>query len=139
MKKYLILIVSAVAIFGLSGCGGGGDDHHPIEAQVLYLLDEQGASYAGVPYRCDSMSAWEFTSNAGGFLFYSPESCEFDFTGLRGNLFNDPGVDDIVHIVDDHDYGYGGIPYECSSFGTSTTFGNGSFEYDINDKCVFHL
>ena len=37
------------------------------------------------------------------------------------------------------DNGKGGIPYECSSFGAGSTFGDGSFYYDIDDNCVFYL
>ena len=75
----------------------------------------------------------------GEFSFYSGEDCEFDFIGLEGNYADDPYVDDIVYIVDDLDYGKGGIEYECFSFGVGSTYGDGSFDYNENDQCVFYL
>lgn len=139
MKKYLILVFSMVAVFGLSGCGGSGDDTPSSNLTTLFLVDEQGFSYGGIPYRCDSMRDWSVTAPNGEFSFYPPDNCEFDFLGLDGNLFGDPIVDDIVRIVDYTNDGKGGIPYECSSFGASSTFGDGSFDYDIDDQCVFYL
>ena len=137
MKKYLILVVSVMTIFGLSGCGG--DDHHHSDLTTLFLVDDQGFSYGGIPYRCDSMRDWEITAPNGEFTFLPPDNCQFDFTGLRGDLFGEPLVDDIVRIVDITYEGKGGIPYECASFGISSTYNDGSFNYDINDNCVFYL
>ena len=137
-KKIMALIFSAIAVFGLSACGGGGSDA-PSNLTTLFLVDEAGFSYGGVPYKCDSMSSWSVTAPNGEFSFLPPDNCEFDFLGLDGNLFGDPRVDDIVRIVDFTDDGKGGIPYECASFGASSTFGDGSFEYDIDDQCVFYL
>jgi len=140
MKKYVVLSVAIAAIFGLNGCGGGGSST-PIDngLTTLFLVDEQGFSYGGIPYKCDSMLDWSVTPPNGEFSFYQPESCEFDFLNLNGDYNVNPAVDDIVRIVDDLDRGKGGIPYECTSFGASSTFGDGSFYYDIDDQCVFHL
>ncbi len=140
MKKYMMSLLLVVAIFGLSGCGGGSSVEHRDDGRTtLFLVDEQGYSYGGIPYKCDSMVAWDFTAPNGEFSFYPPERCVFDFTGLDGNLFYDPRVDDIVRIVDITNDGKGGIPYECSSFGVSTTQSDGSFEYDIDDSCLFYF
>ena len=141
MKKLIALIVSLVAVVGLSGCGGGGGSNNNVNdgLTTLFLVDDLGFSYGGIPYRCDSMRDWSVTAPNGEFSFYPPDNCEFDFLGLRGDLFGDPRVDDIVRIVDITNDGKGNIPYECSSFGASTTFGDGSFEYDIDDQCVFYL
>ena len=140
MKKVVVLSVAMAAIFGLSGCGGGGSNA-PIDngLTTLFLVDEQGFSYGGIPYKCDSMLDWSVTPPNGEFSFYQPESCEFDFLGLNGDYNVNPAVDNIVRIVDYTNNGKGGIPYECSSFGASSTFGDGSFYYDIDDQCVFHL
>jgi len=139
MKKYLLLVFSAVVIFGLNGCGSSGDNTPPSNLTTLFLVDDQGFSYGGIPYRCDSMRDWSVTAPNGEFSFYPPDNCEFDFLGLDGDLFGDPMVDDIVRIVDFANDGKGGIPYECSSFGASSTYNDGSFNYDIDDQCVFFL
>ena len=144
MKKLIGFIFAGVAVFALSGCGGGGDDYYyeePINdgLTTLFLVDQDGYSYAGIPYKCDSMADWSKTAYNGEFSFYPGENCEFDFLDLYGNYANDPYVDDIVYIVDDLDYGKGGIPYECASFGVGTTYGDGSFDYDIDGQCVFYL
>ncbi|MEA3434105.1 MAG: hypothetical protein U9R13_05940 [Campylobacterota bacterium] len=142
MKKLMGLVFAVVALFALSGCGGGNDYYEePINdgLTTLFLIDQNGDSYAGIPYKCDSMADWSKTAYNGEFSFYPGENCEFDFLGLYGNYEGDPYVDDIVYIVDDLDYGKGGIPYECASFGVGTTYGDGSFDYDIDDECVFYL
>jgi len=138
MKKITALIVAVVAVFGLSACGGS-DSYYDEDVTTLFLVDEAGFSYGGIPYRCDSMRGWDETRPNGEFTFIEPDSCEFDFTGLEGDYNVNPAVDDIVRITDDLNRGKGGIPYECSSFGASTTFGDGSFYYDIDDRCIFHL
>ncbi len=138
MKKLMGFIFAGVTLFALSGCGGG-DTYYveevvpPDNLTTLFLVDQDGYSYAGIPYICDSMVNWSQTAPNGEFSFYPGENCEFDFDGLYGNYANDPLVDDIVYIVDYLDYGKGGIPYECASFGV------GSFDYDIDDECIFYL
>lgn len=139
MNRYLMLIVSVVAVIGLSGCGGGSDNDYPDELTTLFLVDDRGFSYGGIPYRCDSMNGWSTTAPNGEFSFYPPDNCEFDFLGLNGDLFGDPFVDDIVRIVDFTHDGKGGIPYDCASFGGSSTYNDGSFNYDIDDICTFYL
>ena len=144
MKKSLLLVFSMVAVIGLSGCGGGGgsNDGPSNNLTTLFLVDDRGFSYGGIPYKCDSMYDWDYTRPNGEFSFYPPDNCVFDFFGLDGDYDENPVVDDIVRIVDYSDNGKGGIPYECSSFGagsTSFTFGDGSFYYDIDDNCVFYL
>jgi len=139
MKKYVVLLVAMVVLFGTSGCGSSGDNHNDEEVVTLFLVDERGFSYGGVPYICDSMRDWEVTLPNGEFTFLPPDNCEFDFLGLDGNYFNDPYVDHIIRIVDYRDDGKNGIPYDCYSFGGGTTYGDGRFDYDIDDQCVFYL
>lgn len=146
-KKIISFLVSGVAVLALSGCGGGGEYYYeeviiePVDdgLTTLFLIDQDGFAYAGVPYICDSMVEWSETAPNGEFSFYPGEDCEFDFIGLEGNYADDPYVDDIVYIVDDLDYGKGGIEYECASFGVGSTYGDGSFDYDIDDLCTFYL
>ena len=139
MKKIIAFLIASVAVFALSGCGGGGSSDAPSNATTLFLVDDQGFSYGGIPYKCDSMIDWSVTAPNGEFTFFPPDNCEFDFTGLNGDYNVNPAVDDIVRITDDLNRGKGNIPYECASFGASTTFGDGSFYYDIDDQCVFYL
>jgi hypothetical protein len=83
------------------------------------------------------MYEWSRTAPSGEFSFVEPDTCEFDFTGLDGDFgYTD---DEIVRIVDDRNDGKGGIPYECASFGVSSTYSDGSFEYDEDDVCSFYL
>lgn len=137
--KRVGLMVAVVAVLGLGGCGSSGDDYYENDLVTLFLVDEEGFSYGGIPYLCDSMREWELTLPNGEFTFLPPDNCEFDFLGLDGNYFNDPYADHIIRIVDDLDYGKNGIPYECYSFGAGTTYGDGRFDYDIDDECVFYL
>ena len=143
MKKKIVgLMVAGVAVFALSGCGGGGgDDYYPPvdNTTTLFLIDQDDNSLGGIPYICDSMIDWSTTRSNGEFTFSPPDDCEFDFTGLEGNYNGDPYVDDIVYIVDDLDNPKPNIPYECASFGVSSTYGDGSFDYDIDDRCTFNL
>ena len=149
LKKHIILVVSVFSIFGLSGCGGGGsssNDYIDDGLTTLFLVDENGFSYGGVPYICDSMSTWDVTAPNGEFSFYPQESCEFDFTGLNGTDPTDPFPDNLIYIVDYLDYGKNGIPYECQNFNVgilNTTYydgiSDGSFDYDVDDACVFYL
>lgn len=139
MKKVIFTMVLTLSIFGLNGCGGG-DSYYPDDRlTTLFLVDDHGFSYGGIPYRCDSMNDWARTAPNGEFTFLQPESCEFDFLGLQGDYNIDPSVDNIVRIVDYTNDGKGRIPYECEFFGASTTFGDGSFYYDKDDSCIFYL
>ena len=142
MKKKIIGMLSAgIAVFTLSGCGGGGDDYYdpgPLPV-TLFLLDEQGFSYAGVPYICDGMANWDYTLSNGEFTFYEFESCTFDFLGYAGNYSNDPSVDDIIRITDDLNFGIEGIAYDCDVYGPGSTRIDGDFDYDFDDQCTFHF
>lgn len=148
MHKIIILIASVAVVFGLSGCGSSSIDHrgnYPVDVTnydgnrltTLFLVDERGYAYADIPYKCDSMYAWDRTAPNGEFSFIEPDTCEFDFYGLDG-VYGDRD-DDIVRIVDYRDGGKGGIEYDCSSFGVSSTYSDGSFDYDQDDQCVFYL
>ena len=136
MKKYLSLFIAGIVLFGTSGCGSS-DSSYEDNLVTLFLVDENGFSYGGVPYICDSMRDWELTPPNGEFTFLPPDECVFDFYGL-GGVYGDR-FDDIVRIVDYTNDGKGDIPYECASFGVGSTFFDGSFIYDENDECVFYL
>ncbi len=150
MKKNIVLVSLILAIFGLNGCGGGGGGYNePIVDDVyietpindnlttLFLVDEYGYSDGGIPYICDSMIDWDITQPNGEFSFLQPDNCTFDFLGLDGTYGDD--FDQIIRIVDLSDDGKEAIPYECENFGVGSTYIDGSFDYDIDDQCVFFL
>lgn len=136
-KKIIFTVLATATIFGLSGCGGSSNHHHNDELVTLFLVDDNGYSYGGIPYKCDSMTQWETTLNNGEFTFLPPDNCLFNFDGLDG-VYGD-SFDDVVRIVDYSNDGKGGIPYECALFGASSTYGDGSFDYNVDDACVFYL
>jgi hypothetical protein len=139
MKKLISILFSGIAIVALNGCGGGSSSYND-GLTTLFLVDENGFAYADIPYQCydqDVLTYSGATLNNGEFSFYPGEDCEFDFLGYNG-VYGDV-FDDIIRIVDYTDDGKGGIPYECASFGIGTTYGDGSFDYDIDDQCVFYL
>jgi len=146
MKKITLLFATLIALISLNGCDGsyGYDgygnnyaDANPQNLTTLFLVDGRGMSYANIPYKCDSMNSWSKTANNGEFSFIQPESCEFNFNGLDG-IYGDMD-DDVVRIVDDLNRGKGGIPYDCTNFRGVSTYDDGSFDYDQDDVCVFHL
>ena len=146
MKNNIIIsVISALSIFAFSGCGNNHNDNiiivpPPVDvATTLFLIDQDGFSLGNIPYICDSMANWSATRPNGEFTFIEPDNCIFDFSGLKGNYNNDLVDDDIIYIVDDLDRGKGDIPYRCEFFGASTTYLDGSFDYDENDACTFYL
>jgi len=150
IKKITILISTLVALLVLNGCQNGGyydqRDNNANNLTTLFLVDENGFSYGGIPYKCDSMNSWEKTLPNGEFTFLPPDNCEFDFNGLNGTDETDMYKDELVYIVDDLNNGKNNIEYECSRFNVGNvnrTFydgiSNGSFDYDVDDQCVFYL
>ena len=101
MKKLMSLILAGIAVIALNGCGDG-DDYYPDDLTTLFLVDEGGYSYAGIPYICESMRDWDTTRPNGEFSFYPGEDCEFDFSGLYGTDPNDFTVpyNELIYIVD---------------------------------------
>jgi hypothetical protein len=147
MKKLMGLVLAGVAVFALSGCGGG-DDYYPDDLTTLFLVDQDGYSYASIPYICESMRDWDRTRPNGEFSFYPGEDCEFNFSGLYGTDPNDFTVpyNELIYIVDYVDEGKNNIPYECSSFNVGNInytyydgIYDGSFDYDADDACIFYL
>ena len=141
MKNILLSMVAVFMLFALSACGSSDDyarnNYGADNTTTLYLVDAKDFSYAGIPYICDSMNAWARTSKEGAFVFVEPESCKFDFNGLDG-VYGD-AFDEVVRIVDYTNDGKAGIPYKCESFVASSTYSDGSFDYNENDVCSFYL
>lgn len=143
MKKMLLLITSLTLLITLNNCQTDNYNDRYLsyvdddELTTLFLVDHQGYAYAGIPYLCDSMTDWEITLSNGEFTFLSPEYCEFDFNGFDG-VYGDR-FDDVIRIVDYRDDGKEDINYDCDSFGASSTYVDGSFEYNEDDICTFEL
>ncbi len=144
MKKITLLFATLIAFISLNGCQASYDDgynsYYGDNSQTLttlFLVDARGMSYANIPYKCDSMRSWSTTANNGEFSFIEPDSCQFDFNGLDG-IYGDMH-DDVVRITDDLNRGKGGIPYDCTKFRGVSTYDDGSFDYDQDDVCTFHL
>ena len=146
MNKNIIIasLISASILF--NGCGGSDDNVYvspvvPSPSLVtLFLIDQNGFSLAGVPYKCESMEFPEYTPNNGEFSFYAGENCSFDFLDFNGNYNNDPYAgDDIIYIVSDLNTGAGDIAFDCNSFGSGITYPDGSFDYNRNDSCSFYF
>ena len=146
-KKLMSFVFTGITALVLSGCGGGGDDYYD-DLTTLFLVDEDGYSYGGIPYICDSMNYGSETAPNGEFSFYPPDNCEFDFYGYFGTDPDDFSVpySEFIYIVDYTDEGKNNIPYECSRFNAGNInyteydgIWDGSFEYDADDACVFYL
>ena len=141
MKRIIVFFTTIMAVFVLSGCNLNDDDYYDgydrQNVTTLFLVDDQGFTYRGIPYKCDSMISWSTTKNNGEFTFIQPDTCTFNFNGLNG-VYGD-GADEVVRIVDYTYQGKGDIPYECHDFGVSSTYGDGSFSYNENDECIFRL
>ena len=139
MKRFSILVGLAAAAIIFTGCGGGGGGGGggyvpppPDPAMdVLYLDDINGNGLANVPYDCDSGSGE--TDLDGAFYFYWGEACTFDLYGFDGVVFFS------LHIDDANINGVGGIPFECDSGWNGWTYGDGSFEYEVDDRCIFYF
>ena len=149
MRKTTLFITAIATILALSGCGSIDHrddfrvnydnyvDYNGDNLTTLFLVDEHGYAYAGISYICDSMRTSDRTAPNGEFSFIERDTCEFDFNGLDGDYgYTD---DEVVRIVDYRDHGKGGIDYDCASFGASSTYSDGSFDYHEDDVCAFYL
>ena len=145
MKKKIVgLMVAGVAVFTLSGCGGGGDTviidpgpgPSPSET-YLFFVDNGGYAVSGVHYVCyNSFGDFivdDVTRYDGAFLFEPGENCTFDFIGYDGT----PG--DELYIEDDIQNPKAGIPYTCLGGDFGRTYADGSFDYVIDDSCTFEF
>ena len=149
MKKITLFLVAMAAMLTFNGCNSidhrdgfmpnynNYSTYNGNNLTTLFLSDEQGYAYGGIPYICDSMTTWSTTAPNGEFSFIEPDTCKFNFNGLDG-IYNN-SFDDVVRIVDYRDYGKGSIGYNCAAFGVSSTYSDGSFEYDQDDVCSFYL
>ena len=146
-KKITGLMVAGVAVFALSGCGGGGGDTVYVEPEptdgILFLIDDNsGLGIDGVPYECytsDGTLVYEDWTVDGKFSFDIGERCFFDFDGFEGTIPNDLQP---IYIADDLDGRKHDIPYECDNgldLVKDTTDRDGFFEYPQDAVCKFYF
>ena len=124
MKKKIVgLMVAGVAVFALSGCGGGGGDtvivdNSPVP-ETYFITDDFGDGVSEIIYHCDSGLSG-ITNFEGAFTFdIVGDNCNFDL------LTND--IQAFIHIEYDNDpftdAGIDGIEYECVRDGQITEAG----------------
>lgn len=143
-KKILGLMVSAVAVFALSGCGGssggGGyiDANPPVNLTTLLIVDGSNYGVDGIYYECDSYTG--ITGDgpvAGEFSFIPGDNCDFyleDSVVLGDNLF----LVDVTKLGVDNKYYYcdSGIDGFTGDTGISGEF---VYDYFFDDTCTFEL
>jgi len=145
MKKKLVgLVVAGVAMFALSGCGGGGgsngiDAGPPVSnLTTLLLVDGFNDGVDGIYYECDSYTG--VTGDglvAGEFSFLPGDDCDFyleDSVILGDDLF----ITDVTKLGVNNKY------YFCNAgvgMYTGDTGRDGEFMYDygFDDICTFEL
>ena len=151
-KKILGLVVSAVAVFALSGCGGGGGGDYvvanpPVDNEIsLFLVDDAGIGVQFVPYTCyapDGTIVYDYETDAyGEFTFIPGDRCEFDLFGFSGTVGPSLNPPYPLYIVDDLGAGKDDIPYSCDNsvdLAEGVTDIYGYFDYPEDAYCKFYL
>jgi hypothetical protein len=137
-------LAAAAVIF--AGCGSSHDtvivDPGP-ELISLFLIDDFGIGADHVPYTCvapdGTVSADDFTTLEGEFVFTAGERCTFDLFGFAGTV---PFYDEPLFIVDDIGVGKPDIPYICDNgidITDSRTEYDGYFDYPADAFCKFYF
>jgi len=121
-KKIAGFLVAGIAVFALSGCGGGDDtyiiDESPIP-ETFFITDDFGDGVGGIIYHCDSGLSG-VTNFEGAFTFdLRYDNCNFDMetNNIQQLLYLEYGNDPFV------DEGIDGIEYECVTYGDITEYG----------------
>lgn len=143
-NKIVALMLTAVAVLGLSGCGssGGGydDGYYPPATNLITLriVNQDNIGIDGIRYICDSTAGYTGDGPLSGeFSFRDFDDCDFY---LDDNIV----LGDDLFIVDAVLVGKNDIPYYCDSgidgFTGDTGF-DGEFMYDyyFDDVCTFEF
>jgi len=150
MKKRITgLMVAGMAVFALSGCGGGDDYYYddPVppdpgpELVTLFLVDQNYIGVSYVEYTCidafDQIITDDFTTIDGEFTFAVGDRCEFDLYDFWGDTL------DPLFIADIDGFGKDDIPYNCindfNEYTEGVTDFDGWFEYPEDAYCKFYL
>ncbi len=142
-KKIAGFLVAGIAVFALSGCGGGTDvvyvEPEP-EYFTLFLVDVNGIGVEYIPYTCyapdGSIVTDAVTPLNGEFSFVPGDRCEFDLYGFWGDTL------DPLFIADIDGFGKDDIPYACDNtvdFTSGVTDFDGWFAYPEDAYCKFYL
>jgi len=148
-KKIAGLMVAGVAVFALSGCGGGGGtdvvvvDPGPEYVTLSLMDDTTGLGADFVPYICyapdGTIVTDDFTNEFGDFTFVPGDRCEFDLLHFAGTV---PFDNQPLYIADEFDNGKDDIPYICDNgidITDDITDDFGYFEYPVDAICKFYL
>ncbi len=133
MKKRVLILISAIAVLLLNGCGSG-TDYYDDEIR-FHLVDQDGYGVADIRYTCDGETVYR-TDGSGGFYFYPNDDCSLEL-----DITVDSTEDDLF-IENDAAVGVADIPYECTSGLFGRTDRDGHFEFDNvdgSDICTFQL
>ena len=133
MKKIMSLTVAAVAVLGLSACGGGDTyvDAGPVP-ETYFITDSFGDGVGNIIYHCDSGLSG-ITNFEGAFTFdIVGDNCNFDLVTNH--------IQEFLYIEYDNDpftqAGINGIQYECVTYGNITEYGNTGPDGFITDGAV---
>jgi hypothetical protein len=133
MKKFMFLVVSLVAVFALSGCGGDSDDYNDYDdKRKFHLVDQDGYGISDIKYTCDGDRV-RVTDGSGGFYFYPNDHCTFELD-IALDL-----EEDRLYIANDDYRSVGGVPYTCTSGLAGQTDRDGYFKFYEGDICTFQL
>jgi len=129
MKKFQWLVFAIGIPFFMAGCGSSSTRS---SYDVYYLTDDMGNGIENIAYTCDSGEEG-YTDSHGAFGFdVAGDSCLFDLAGESEDLY----------IMDEFS-GINGLEYLCSPSGisgvTGDFFGDGSFDYEVDDICRIDL
>jgi len=146
MKKRITgLMVAGVAVFALSGCGGGGGDTVYVEPEpefvTLFLIDKNDIGVEYVPYVCYAPDGSIVTDTEtpinGEFSFVPGDRCEFDLFGFSNDISSP------LFIADIDGFGKEDIPYNCINdfdiYTEGVTDFDGFFTYPVDAYCKFYL
>ena len=147
-NKIAGLLVAGVAVFTLSGCGGGsgGTDVVVISPVTHYLhtWDPVTGEFYGVPdveYQCGPDPV-RFTDISGSFVYVPGDDCIF--YDLDDRLSLSINIDELYMSAESTGQVWVSVDYDCDSGNGGRMNTDGLFLFDpfwtlSGDTCRFHL